>query len=223
MVKLALLDPVLPHQLRERADDLEGIEVVWKGTELPALLDAVRAHHPKVVVVDLDSLGPDPAARIREVEAASPSVELVITLYHFARRATVDALSGERRKAVRAPVTLKNLRSQMLGVVVRSIFSGDAREARDPKAEARIPARTYTSAQLGRLVEIPSSIQCECPNHVAQLVLALESFEDYAAACENRNDADAAVHRALHEHTARAREVMERALELLLAHEKIAV
>ncbi len=218
MVKLAVLDPVLPHQLRERSRDLEGIEVVWKGSVLAELLEAVRVEQPQVVVVDLESLGEEPAAKVREIEAAAPSIELVITLYRFARRTTVDALAGEGRKVVRAPVTLQSLRSQMLGVVVRSIF---AEKPIEPKRSDPIPPRTFTDAQLGRLVEIKSAVPCECPNQVAQLLLALTSFEDYSARCENQNDADAELHRALHEHTARAREIMERALERLLVHEKI--
>ena len=79
----------------------------------------------------------------------------------------------------------------------------------------------YTREQLGKLMEITSAVQCECPNHVAQLVEKLQSFERYSKDCENRNDADRAVHAALYKSSALARAEMEKALTMLIAHEKI--
>ena len=81
--------------------------------------------------------------------------------------------------------------------------------------------RAFSIPQLGRLAEIKSAIDCECPNHLSNLLLQLNDFEDYSARCTNKNDADAAVHRALYEHTAQARAIMEQALEILVRHEKI--
>ena len=51
--------------------------------------------------------------------------------------------------------------------------------------------------ELGKLLEVASAVQCECPNHLAQLVSGLQGFEDYSAGCANRNDADAAMLDAL--------------------------
>ena len=79
----------------------------------------------------------------------------------------------------------------------------------------------YTREQLGTLMEVTSAIQCECPNHVAQLVDRLQAFERYSKDCENRDDADRAVHAALYKSSALARVEMEKALTMLIAHEKI--
>lgn len=64
-------------------------------------------------------------------------------------------------------------------------------------------------------------MDCECPNHLSEILLQLGSFEDYSAACENRNQADAAIHAALHRATGQARAIMEEALAQLLVHERI--
>ncbi len=220
MVRLAILDPVLPHQITERPDELEGIDVVWKGASVDDLESVLPRVKPTVLVVDLDSLGNDPVGRLRKLQAKS-NAELVITLYRFARRDLVDELGRDGRKAVKSPISLGGLRMQMLGVLVRSILSPEDKPMTAAASPPGIPARTFTTAQLGRLAEIESAVQCECPNHLSSLLLSLMSFEDYSEGCENKNDADAAVHRALHEHTAQARAMMERALELLVRHEKI--
>ena len=85
------------------------------------------------------------------------------------------------------------------------------------------PARRYSDDQLARLLEISSQVDCECPNHVAKIVAGLVSFEDYAKDCENRNEEDARIHAMLYEASARARDVMERAMAELLEFEDIHV
>jgi hypothetical protein len=82
------------------------------------------------------------------------------------------------------------------------------------------PAR-YTPEQLGRLMEISSVVQCECPNHLAQIVTGLQAFESYSRQCENRNDQDREIHGLLYRQTAAARAVMEEALAALVKHERI--
>ena len=86
-----------------------------------------------------------------------------------------------------------------------------------------LPPRRFSPARLARLMEIVSAVKCECPNHVAKIVEALVGFEDYSRDCENRNDEDRAIHALLHRSSARARAVMEAALEELLRFEKIDV
>lgn len=78
-------------------------------------------------------------------------------------------------------------------------------------------------AQLGRLQEVRSAIQCECTNHVASIVLALSEFETYSRDCFNKSDADAAMHAHLYRETGRARRVMEEALLALCRHENIGI
>lgn len=70
---------------------------------------------------------------------------------------------------------------------------------------------------------LESTIECECPNHVSTIVSELQALEAYAAKCESKNDADAAVHRSLYETTAKARALIEGALARLVEHEKIPI
>ena len=66
-----------------------------------------------------------------------------------------------------------------------------------------------------------SSVRCECPNHLSQIVSSLQAFEEYSKNCENRDDADRQVHALLYRYTAGARAVMEEALDALVKHENI--
>jgi hypothetical protein len=82
-------------------------------------------------------------------------------------------------------------------------------------------ARRFSPDRLARLMEITSKVQCECPNHVARLVDALASFEEYALGCQDRNAADREVHGLLRASGRAAREIMESALEVLVKFEGI--
>lgn len=218
MLKIAILDSVLPAQFAERPKDLEGIEIVWKDASADEFRRTVGKAKLDVLVVDLDTLSADdPVAQVIDLQLQS-GAELVITLYRFVRRDVIERLARDGRKALRAPISVEALRSQMMGVLVRSMLATPTKAT--PVSHAT-PARTFTDSQLGRLAEIESSVQCECPNHLSTLLQSLVSFEAYSAKCESRGDADAAIHKALYEHTAQARAIMERALDQLVRHEKI--
>ena len=90
-----------------------------------------------------------------------------------------------------------------------------------PALAEPIPPRLYSDEQLARMSGISTTIKCECPHHLAELIMALNAFEVYSANCENRNIEDAALHTYLHHSTAQARQIMEHALEHLIEVENI--
>ncbi|HZV02028.1 MAG TPA: hypothetical protein VFF73_35295 [Planctomycetota bacterium] len=90
-------------------------------------------------------------------------------------------------------------------------------------AKNEAPPRKFTAARLARLMEVASRVKCECPNHVAKIVEALGSFEDYSRACESQNQPDRDMHALLARESGRARLVMEAALEALLKFERLEV
>ena len=65
---------------------------------------------------------------------------------------------------------------------------------------------------MARVAASTPRVQCECPHHLADLWFSLRAFEEYSAACENRNPADAALHHYLWATAARARASFEEAL-----------
>ena len=57
--------------------------------------------------------------------------------------------------------------------------------------------------------------------HLARLIDRLLNFEHYSAECESRNAEDAALHGYLHNITAQARHLMERALARVVELENL--
>ena len=238
MIRIAILDDLLPAQLQENDDpNLDDVEVVWTGTQLDGLLTRALVQRPQVVVLNVDLAGPDdPGEVVRQVKERT-GAELLIALYSFLPRRQLDAVAAHGRP-LRSPISLARLRSQMLGVVVRNFFtkgnagseapSGASKNGSptdrtaplaSPKPGPTVPSPRFSRAQLARLMEIQSAVDCECPNHLGEIVAGLQAFEVYARRCENRNAKDAEVHQMLAKETLRARQIMEEALAQLIVHE----
>ena len=86
-----------------------------------------------------------------------------------------------------------------------------------------IPDRLYDADQLARLSRISSTIECECPQHMAELLKGLTAFEKYSQECEDRNADDSLLHAFLHRTTAHVRRTMEEALRHLIQSEGLKI
>ncbi len=76
--------------------------------------------------------------------------------------------------------------------------------------------REYSELELSAARRLRSSLDCECPRHITDLIRALVNFEDYSASCSVENWHDAAVHACIYAYTGQARHLMEKALHAVL-------
>jgi hypothetical protein len=240
MVKIALLGAQYAAQLQENPEALAGLEVLYCGNAVAEFRARALAGAPDAVVLDLGQLAEAPDEEIRQLITAIGS-EIVMVTYTYARRALIKSLQNERTRVVQAPLSLSLLRAHLSDLIVRETFrSSGLRPSVEPGAPTRrvtpaqlqataraadaLPLPTaprYTAAQLGRLTEIASTVQCECPNQLARIVTVLRGFEDYSRDCESKDDEDARMHALLYRQTGAARAVMEEALTALIRHERI--
>lgn len=145
--------------------------------------------------------------------------QVTIVLYSYATRRTLAQLGEEGVIALSAPSDPLHL----LRVCRLACGSEDGgrslieRLLRSPAAPRR-----YDPLFLESLRDMPSQVQCECPNHLAELLGRLGAFEQYSLGCESRNQADAHIHSRLYAAAAHCREVLEHVLGEVLDHEGIA-
>jgi len=95
---------------------------------------------------------------------------------------------------------------------------GSAADDRPLRAEP-VPPRRWDDAALADFAGLSSTIACECPRHVAELLVQLSHFEAYSADCEQRSAADAELHAYLRQVAAGSRARFEAALEHVALHE----
>lgn len=225
MIPLAILHSTLPAYMKQASpEEAKHFQVLVASNDLLQFRLDVSGRNPRVLVLDLALLGDDPVQAVEQLELrAKPEMTLIV--YAFARWDIVESLRKKNRQVMRAPISVRMLHSSLISLIVRemtqmrtaaaTVVQGGGLPSSEPSP------RRYDDVQLASLQEIGTSVQCECPNQVADLVLALAAFEEYSHGCQNRNAADAKVHAMLARVTGHARALMEAALTEVCVFEKI--
>jgi hypothetical protein len=139
-------------------------------------------------------------------------------LYRFAAESTCTALGESGTTLLREPQNDTVLAQWLQGVMQARTPApaalGDP--AQQPPAP---PPRRWDDAALADFAGLSSTIACECPRHVAELLIQLSHFEAYSAECRHRSPADAELHAYLQQVAATSRARFEAALEHVALHE----
>ncbi len=139
-------------------------------------------------------------------------------LYRYAADSTCAALATAGTALLREPQNDTVLGQWLQGVL--SAVPPASSAARDPaQPDAAVPPRRWDDAALADFAGLSSTIACECPRHVAELLMQLSHFEAYSAECRHRNAADAELHAYLQQVAATSRARFEAALEYVALHE----
>lgn len=172
-------------------------------------LDALVVHEPRLHdgwLADLESSAPTLAALPKAV------------LYRFAAASTCATLADAGVHLLREPQN-DTVLGQWLQGLLRQTASLPRPPARDALHTSPPPARRWDDAVLTRFAHQSSTMACECPRHVAELLMQLAHFEAYSAECRNRSPADAELHAYLQRTAAQSRTRFEAALEQVALHE----
>jgi DNA-binding transcriptional MerR regulator len=205
--------------------------------ELSETLDRFRpriaAARADVLVIELCALGDDAQGELGHLLGLSGARE-VIVLYDFAPKPLLVALSASRARLLKQPVSVEEVWQAVLAVAECWVAqlaagaqaggeTGTGSDAPKSSAKLEIPQRIFDDCQLGRIAEISTTIECECPNHLARIISSLVGFEGYSLTCESESSADEEMHAQLRLEIARARAIVEAALTRVLEHDGIVI
>jgi DNA-binding transcriptional MerR regulator len=212
VIRAAVVHPAAAWPLSGGIDDTGcRVEVVARSVD-PRTLESTEP--VDVLVLDLGALGPDPADVVSELTARlTPKITLV--LYHYASRPLRRSLQRRSLRLVPAQLPVDQVRRQVLDAL---LAEGSRPSA--PQAAGTRAAR-FTRVTLEQLSNRRADLQCECPNHLARLVLALREFDTYSRSCAAQSRADADLHRELANGTAAACAEMEALLARVCTYEWI--
>jgi DNA-binding transcriptional MerR regulator len=71
----------------------------------------------------------------------------------------------------------------------------------------------FADDALTQFAGLSSAVACECPSHLAELLLQVSYFETYSSECANKSETDAQLHAYLQQVAGTARMLFEKALE----------
>jgi len=184
----------------------------------PPVADVVSLPSVDAVIVDAAVVSNAMPAMLRQLRAATKAA-VVIVVYGFANRQVLARLDAANVIALAAPTDPAQLaRICQLALAV---------EPASPTAFSQLLMRSaaprrYADGYLLQLSQMPSKVQCECPNHIADLLAKLNAFERYSLECESTNIKDAAMHAMMYSASGHCREFLEEVLRRLMVHEGIA-
>ena len=140
----------------------------------------------------------------------------IAVLYRFAAEPVCEQLAADNVALLREPQG-----DSALGQWLRSLSSNATAAARTGPAatDEAVRPRRWDDAQLTDFAGLSSTIACECPHHVAELLMQLSHFEAYSAECANSSHADAQLHGFLRHVASSSRALFEDALERVAVHE----
>ncbi len=232
---------VAPAASRGRADELQqSLRLIVVGAGLaarvvkPAVLRQLSCPPRIVGVFDsaaqaAASLRPDSAdalllqlnglypGSLRELQAAAPSLLDLpcAVVYTYACAAVCRQFTQAGLVLVR-----ETNDDAVLGNWLRSV---DRPDTSTPLASAfpvppalddlAVPARRWDDASLAEIAAMSSTIACECPRHVTELLTLLSRFEAYSTECEPLSAEHAQLHSYLRQVASRSRAAFEVALE----------
>jgi hypothetical protein len=188
--------------------DLAGAEAGLSADPPPA--PALQAD---LLVAELATLQPESVTRLLAL-AAQLGVRQGLVVYGFGSEAAAHRLRQLGWRLSRAPLADAELRTQ---VAEAAAALGDQAGTTPSDLLRRlhnlpVPPRRFDDAALHQLTAASTTVACECPRHVAELVMQLAYFETYSAECVQRSPDDEALHSHLLQVAGLARAMFEGAL-----------
>ena len=187
---------------------------------------ALQASDVDAVLVGLPQLH---AGWLAAIDAAAPALAGVpkAVFYGFAAEAVCEALAAAGTALLREPQPdavlaqwLHTLCTATTATTAPQPAAGSVAGTVAPALAAQpVPPRRWDDAALADFAGLSSTIACECPRHVAELLVQLSHFEAYSAECEDRSPGDAELHAYLKQVAADSRARFEAALEYVALHE----
>jgi DNA-binding transcriptional MerR regulator len=167
-----------------------------------------------VLMVSVTSLHEDVASQVLSLGEAYQARAIAVA-YGFGTGRAIQMLRLSGARLYREPDSRIELR-QVLEELARTARGwGDA--ARDSLWLRA--ARRFDDQTLAAMAARSSTIACECPRHLAELIMKLSAFEKYSDECGSRSVADMLLHRNLGDVANRALAMFESALSQI-AHEE---
>jgi hypothetical protein len=183
-------------------------------------LGALRGISADVLAIELPTLQVGSVAAVDGMIHAVGARHAVVA-YRFGPAAVVSALRARGHVVTRSPLDPDEL--ERLCRDALHLEPTQPRPVSPPAPLETVPGRRFDDRSLAQIARASTTLYCECPRHVVELLLCLGSFERYSTECQNRSPQDATLHRYLQRVAGSARALFEDALVFIAKSEGLAL
>lgn len=207
-IRVALIGPTLSSRLAATGRDSLQLDVRHSSMNLEQALPVLSQADCEVLVVEISEL--DEAAIPLILQAREiAGVQAVVVFYRFSSSATIRQLRLKDCTVSRVPSDPAELI-----MLCRSALAGQ-RGVLKEEVSVQVAEPRFDEEMLTTLATSSNKVGCECPRHLAELLMMVGSFERYSAHCASRNPEDAQLHQELGRAAGQARNILEQAMERL--------
>jgi DNA-binding transcriptional MerR regulator len=185
----------------QRAGRGRGLTVTGSAPDIERAIEQLRNVSADLVIVEMASLLDLDLEELGMLKS-TVGARLAVVLYRFGASSTVRRIRKAGHVVAHAALDEFGLNTLCKAALLPA--------GAQPPAQRH--ERRLDNASLEALAHASSSIECECPKHLVDLVRSLTSFEAYSEQCSVRSVADALLHQDLQQTAARARSMLEQAL-----------
>ncbi|WP_293780192.1 MerR family transcriptional regulator [uncultured Oxalicibacterium sp.] len=211
-IRVALIGPRLRERLDASGRVSGQLDICSNSKTLDDALPVLPEVHADVLVIELSELDQSAVPMILQAREAAGATAVVV-LYRFCPSATIRHLRMQDCLVVRVPADMGEL-----VLLCRTALTGQRAEVRhqnEPLAQTDAASPRFDDDTLSRFATAGNSIDCECPRHLAEILLMVGSFERYSAKCASRSPEDEQLHQHLARTAGQARLILEDAMETL--------
>ncbi|WP_373990324.1 MerR family transcriptional regulator [Duganella sp. BuS-21] len=213
-LRVALMGAALARRLSAGGRELLALDIVANFQQLELAPAAVAGSGAQLVLIEMseldDSVAPAICALRQQLDIA------VVVLYRFCASATIRQLRTQGCLVARAPADPAEI-----VLLCQSALAHEPQAQLTAVRQAAPAARRFDDQALTALSAASSSIYCECPRHLSEILLMLNSFERYSQQCAARDANDELLHQQLANAAGSARVLLEEALERLARAEAL--
>lgn len=215
-ITLAIIGDVFLRRLEAEDVDLSKAGVV-NAARFASLNDATShlgIEQADVLLITVSSLHEDVASQVLSLGEACQAKAIAVA-YGFGTGRAIQVLRLSGVRLYREPDSRIELR-QVLEELARTV---QGRGAASQDSLWLRAARRFDDGELAGMAARSSTIACECPRHLAELIIKLSAFEKYSDECGSRSVEDILLHRNLGDMANRALAMFESALASIAREE----
>ena len=206
-VRVAVVGEGLRRRIAAEGQHASQLDVLRGCDRLDQAPASLRGTRPDVLLIELSELDA-PAVPLIAALRDHTGAGATLVLYRFCASATIRELRSHGCLVARVPAEIGEL------LMLCRTASAGTQLAAPPVREAIAPRR-FDDARLAAYAAAGTSLECECPRHLSDLLMMVGSFERYSAQCASRNEPDARLHAELEYAAGAARMILEGAMEKL--------
>lgn len=219
VLKAAVLGDTLVYLIKKEYRD-KYIDFVCMEQYVSELEKFLKSQAVDILVLEYPSIQNNTTTEIRKL-ARLAKAKHTFVIYGFSSSSLISAFNPDTFTFTQAPVPLESLLATIRKTM--GIEKPDNKGYLQKYLDMPAPERMFTNKGLGHASLISTTIKCECPKHLSNLIQQLLQFEIYSAECKVRNKEDADLHAGLKSMAGHARALMEMGLKNVLDEEGISI